>query len=193
MLTQNEKKVIRLLLFSQQEHQSVNHVASECSLSPNGAHKILTKLEREGILKVLKVANIRSYRIDFTCEKTRPTLELALITQPDKRIKARLGDLKDLRPLTKVSIIFGSYVSAKDPDDLDLFFLIDKVNYRRFSNALEHAKEIIPVRLHDVLQTEVDLKKNIVSKDPVVLDILRYGIVAWGQDHIVRVMADVYR
>ena len=45
MLTKNEKRVLRLLLTAFDKQYSINNVAKECGLVPNGAYKILKKFE----------------------------------------------------------------------------------------------------------------------------------------------------
>jgi len=108
MLTKNEKKVLRLLLTAFDRESSINNIAKECSLAPNGAYKILKKFEEEGILKVKKIANIKSYSINFDDEKTDNILELALMPKLEGRIKYRREDLKGLKEITKACILFGS-------------------------------------------------------------------------------------
>ena len=65
MLTKNEKAVLRLLMAAFDKDYSINGVSKECGLTPNGAFKILKKLEREGILKSKSIANIKPYKINF--------------------------------------------------------------------------------------------------------------------------------
>src|SRR3989338_8454547 len=118
MLTKNEKKVLRLLLTAFNRERSINNIAKECSLAPNGAYKILKKLEKEGILKEKNIANIKSYKINFDNEKTANILELAMIPELEGRLKFRLEDFKALKGITKSCIIFGSYINLKkQPND----------------------------------------------------------------------------
>src|SRR3989344_6596713 len=89
MLTKNEKKVIRTLLFSFGEEYSINETARRCNLAPNGALKILKKFAEEGIIILKKIGNISSYLINFTNSKTRSILELSLIEEANKNIKKK--------------------------------------------------------------------------------------------------------
>ena len=106
MLTLNEKKVLRLLLTSFDLDYSINQVAKQCKLAPNGAFKILKKFEEEGILKTKKIANIVSHKINFNGEKTMNILELALMPDLKGRIKYRFDDFSELKEITKACIIF---------------------------------------------------------------------------------------
>lgn len=194
MLTDNEKKVLKLLFTAFDEDYSINNIAKRCKLSPNGAARILNKFEKQDILKPKNIANIKSYKINFENEKTVIILELTLIPKLEKRIKYRLDDLNELKEITKTCIIFGSYTNmSKKPNDLDVLFVLDKNNFEKYKKKLSDLREIIPVKIHDILQTEEDLKHNIIQKDKIILDILKTGIILWGQKTIVEVIKDVYK
>ena len=60
MLTRNEKKVLRLLLTAFDMEYSINNIAKECGLAPNGAYKILKKFEGEGILKANLIVQFKA-------------------------------------------------------------------------------------------------------------------------------------
>ena len=109
MLTRNEKAVLRLLISAFGTDYSINQIARECKLAPNGALKILRKLEREGILEAKSIANIKSYKINFDNEKTSAVLELALGSELEGRMKHRMDDFKELKPLTR---LLGQFLSA---------------------------------------------------------------------------------
>lgn len=194
MLTENEKKVLRLLFTDLDKDYSINSIAKECNLAPNGAYKILKKFEKENILKVKQIANIKSYRINFKDEKTDNILELALIPKLEGRVKYRLEDFKEIKEITKACMLFGSYIDLKkEPNDLDVLFVIDSKDFKEYKKRLENIKEIVPARVHDVLQTEEDLKNNLVNKDKVILNILKNGIIIWGRKTIINVIKNVYQ
>ncbi|MDO8656802.1 MAG: hypothetical protein Q7K45_06195, partial [Nanoarchaeota archaeon] len=86
MLTANEKKVIKYLLVNFNLDKSINEVAKDCHLSPNGALKILRKLEKESILHQKKIANIKAYKISCSSSKARHTLELAFMDKIEGRL-----------------------------------------------------------------------------------------------------------
>ncbi len=185
MLTENEKKLIRLLMISSEIDYSINEIARECKLSPNGAYKMLRKFEKEGILKSKAIANIKSYRIDFDNEKTTAVLELALMQELKGRIKYRMEDFKNMKQAAKACVLFGSYSDLKkEPNDIDVLFIID--DYKKYKKTLEGIKDIVPAKIHDVVQTEEDLKKNIIKKDKIIIEILKKGAVLWGHEIIVQ-------
>ncbi|MBI2129435.1 winged helix-turn-helix transcriptional regulator [Candidatus Woesearchaeota archaeon] len=191
MLTDKEKLVLRLLMAAFNKDHSINQIARECNLAPNGALKILRKFEKEGILKVKNIANIKSYRINFENEKASAILELALMPKLEGRVMYRLEDFKELKNTVKSCILFGSYTTLKnEPNDMDVLFILGKNNYRKYKEKLSELKDVVPVKIHDVVQTQEDLKKNIINQDKVILEILRTGIVLWGHKTIVEVIKD---
>lgn len=194
MLTRKEKAVLRLLMSAFDSDYSINQIARECNLAPNGALKILRKLEKEGILESKNIANIKSYKINFDNEKTSAVLELALVPELEGRIKHRMDDFKELKEVTKCCILFGSYISLrKEPSDLDVLFVLDKGGYKEYKRGLASIKDIVPSKVHDIVQTEEDLRENIKKRDAVILEIIRKGVVMWGQKIIIKVVKNVYQ
>jgi len=193
MLTKNEKKVIRTLLFSFGEEYSINEIARRCNLAPNGALKILKKFAEEGIIILKKIGNINSYLINFANSKTRSILELSLIGEASNKIKNRIEDLRELQKITEAAIIFGSYVEKENPGDIDLLFVLSKENFRKYKEELKKIYPAMPVKVHDVLQTPGDLEKNILKKDKVIIQILRRGFILWGQNKIIEAIKNGHK
>jgi len=193
MLTANEKKILKMLLTTFGENYSINQIAKKCSITPNGTLKILRKFEKEGILESKKIANISSYSINFKNEKTKSILELALISDLTGKLKFRHEDLKQLKEITKACIFFGSYINSKrEPNDLDILFIIDKKSFNSYKEKSLQIYKTIPVKVHDVLQTEEDFSKNIKNKDKVVLETLKTGIILWGYKKIIELIENEY-
>ncbi|MDD4877928.1 MAG: winged helix-turn-helix domain-containing protein [Candidatus Nanoarchaeia archaeon] len=181
-LTQNEKKVLRLLAASRNEDYSINEIAKQCGITPNGAYKILVKLEKEGILKKKQIANIIAYKLNFDNEKTMLMLELSFV--PDileGRVKLRAEDLEPLKAVAKACIVFGSYITPKQkPGDIDIMFILDKSQFQDYKKKLSNVQDIMPVKIQDVVQTDEDLQQNLKKGDVIVKEALQNGIVLWG-------------
>ncbi len=181
-LTQNEKKALRLLAASRNEDYSINEIAKKCGITPNGAYKILIKLEREGVLKKRQIANIISYKLNFENEKAMLMLELSFLPDAlEGRIKPRAEDLEPLKAATKACVLFGSYITAKQkPGDIDILFVLDKSQFQDYKKKLSNVQDIMPVKIQDVVQTDEDLQQNLKKGDVIVKEALQNGIVLWG-------------
>lgn len=194
MITENEKNILKLLFSAFGEIYSINQIAKECNLAPNGALKILRKFEKEGILKSQNIANIKAYKLDFENEQTKNILKLTLMPELKGRIKFRAEDLKALKETAKACIIFGSYVDLKkEPSDIDIFFIIEPKKFKAFKEKTSLIYKTIPLKVHDVLQTEEDVIENLKKKDKVIIEIFKTGIILWGLDKIVDIVEHEYK
>lgn len=183
-----------MLLTSFGEDYSINQIAKNCNIAPNGALKILRKFEKEGVLKSRKIANINSYSINFENDKTKNIIELTLISDLTGKLKFRYEDLKPLKDVTKECIAFGSYTNLKkEPNDLDILFILDREKFKLYKEKSSQIYKTIPVKVHDILQTEEDFKENIKNRDRVVIEILRTGIVLWGYRKIIELIENEYK
>lgn len=190
VLTKNEKKILRFLAASTGKKQSMNEVGKACGVTSGGTFKILTKLEKEGIVQATRIANVKAYKLDFRGENTESVLHIALVPgKLEGRAKLRAQDLERLRDCTKVCAIFGSYITPKpNPSDLDVLFVFEKKDFDAYNDALEKVKDIIPIKIQDVIQTVEDLEDNLRKGDPVITGIVRNGIFLWGFDVLVQVI-----
>ncbi|MCX6750475.1 MAG: hypothetical protein NTZ83_03385 [Candidatus Pacearchaeota archaeon] len=171
------------------EDYSINYISRGCGLAPNGAMKILKKFESLGVLKLKKVANISSYKINFDNNKTKSILELSLIYEISGKLKFRMEDLKPLKDIAEICIIFGSYTDEKkQPNDLDIFFVIKEDNFDKYKTLSRKIYQTIPIKVQDVLQTKEDLNKNIINKDKVIIEIFRKGVILWGYDKVINII-----
>lgn len=195
MITANERNVLRFLGASQNEDYSINEIAKKCGITPNGAYKILTKLENEGILRKKHIANITSYKLNFENDKTMRVLELAFIPESiEGRVKLRAEDLQQMKAAAKACILFGSYITAKQkPGDIDILFVLEKSRFNEFKQKLAAVQGIMPVRIQDVVQTQEDLQQNLKKGDKIIKEALQNGIALWGYDIIAGVVKNASR
>lgn len=194
VLTRNQKKVLRLLAISSNRDYSINGIAKAVKVAPNGAYKILKKFGKEEILTVKKIANIKSYKLNLKNENTVRLLELAFSDVLEGRVKLRAEDFQSLRPITRASIVFGSYITSKQkPCDLDVLFILDKANFEQYKKTLAKVQDITPLKIHDVIQTNYDLLQNLKNNNPVIFEALKSGVVLWGAGMIVKVIRNAYR
>ena len=194
VLTKNQKKVLRLLAVSYSKDYSINDVARRVSVAPNGAYKILRKFQKEGILIIKEIANIKSYRLYFENENTVRLLELAFSDGMDGRLKLRAQDVQRLKPVTEACVIFGSYTTNKPkPSDLDVLFVMEKQKFEQYKKELAKVQDITPIKIQDVVQTSADLLQNLKKNDPIITEALRNGVVLWGINIVVRVIKNSYK
>ena len=193
MITTNEKKILRFLLTNFDKDHSINEIAKKSGLAPNGAYEMLKKFEEKGVLLSKKIANLKSYKINFDSIEANKLMELVLIPNyNESKIIYRYNDLKPLKNITKLCIIFGSYITKKEkPNDIDAIFVIRKADYKKYTQSLEKVKMVVPFKLHDVIQTKNDLTKNIKKRDKILIKAISEGVVLWGHEFLIGVIKHV--
>ncbi|MBU2633657.1 MAG: nucleotidyltransferase domain-containing protein [Nanoarchaeota archaeon] len=190
MITKKKSKVLKFLATGSHSDNYINNVARQCVISVSGAHLILNNLEDENILKHEDIGNLKSYSIDFN-EKSKSLLELTYANKLDKKLENRKRELEDLKKYSKVAIVFGSYLHKKDPNDIDILFILEEKDYNKFNDKLEDIGHIVPVKIHAVLQTKIDLIKNIKKKEKIVIEALRNGKLLYGNRYLVNILENV--
>ena len=142
MLTDNQKKVIRYLIVTKDSFPSINKVAKDNNLSPNGALKILNKLKMEGILKIKEISNIKSYYIDFEQPLSKNILEWSLISKTNNKIqnskfKIDFAILSILRNLKIIGIFMRLAVRDNKKKYLKLIpYAWEMIHYRMSQNKI---------------------------------------------------------
>ncbi len=186
-LTANEAKVMDFLVRNFHEKNSINEIARRLNLSPMGSYKILKKFEKIDAVKVDKIGQALYYKANLDSEIGIKLAELVLVqNELNSYAKVQAEDFEVLKEITLSCILFGSVITkGKEANDIDVFLVLDRKNYKEVSKRLREIKERKPKKIQDVMATKEDLIKNIKQKDEVILDILKTGKVLWGSEIIV--------
>jgi len=72
-------------------------------------------------------------------------------------------------------------------------FVIKKSDYKKYSGVLEKVKRILPLKLHDVIQTKEDLTKNIKKEEKLIREAISEGIVLWGHEFLIGVIKNAVK
>ncbi len=194
-LTENEARVINLLVRNFASKYNINQIGKELKLSPRGIYKILKKLENQKIIIPEKSSNAIFYSINLEDELAVKTSELVLSQKKeDPNFETLAEDLTDLKSLSYSLIIFGSFI--KNPDranDIDIMVLSKVSNYKKIKEKIEEINSISTKEIHPIFQTEKDFERNLKEKDQVIVDILRTGFILWGSHYIVKAIARVIK
>ena len=100
-------------------------------------------------------------------------------------------DFKDGEKLSKAIILFGSILERKDTKDVDILFIIDKGKSKAVEDFCMKLSNLRPKRTNPLLMTMADFKKNIKKQDKVIADILKKGIILFGEDAVIDILRGV--
>ncbi len=187
-----EKRMLSFLTRHYTEKCSINQLAKRIGMTPKGAHKLLKRLESEGLIIPQRLANATFYSLNFASDLARKNAELALFDEiplPYAQVQAK--DLERLRPVACAAILFGSVLDKGErAADIDLLAVVEEHSYAAFQQALEKIQRLKPKRIQAVLQTPSELAANLKKADRVLLEILATGKVLWGHEIIVNAIRE---
>ena len=186
-LTNNEARMADFLLRNFTERYSINQLAKELNLSPQGAYKMAKKLEKARILKPEPIGNAIYYRPNLDDELGRKTAELVLAYKDiNSYARVQAKDLERLKAHTVCAVLFGSVLTkAENAGDIDVLIVLEEGQLNKMHKALMEIQSIKSKKISEMLQTREDLVRNIKKRDAPLLDAIRTGQVLWGSEIIV--------
>ena len=106
-----------------------------------------------------------------------------------KRWKA---EFKHLFRKDRIVVLFGSALrNYEKANDIDLLIAAANSDREEIAKVLKERSEILPKKLHVIKVTRNELESNIKRKEEPILDIVKTGIVLYGEDAYVEVLKNV--
>ncbi|MEK6741705.1 MAG: helix-turn-helix domain-containing protein [Nanoarchaeota archaeon] len=190
MIPKNTKKII-LYLLRNLELVNINQISKKLSISVGSAFKILKDLGKDNIVLSSKLGNAKFYRINLNNEETMRWCEI-LLSEERRNLKGYpkvyAEEIQKFEQ-AELIILFGSVLSNKDFNDVDVLFITNKPKeITKFCLNLSkiRTKPVVPL----ILKKE-DLINEIKNKKEVVLDIIKTGIILKGESALLKVLKDV--
>ena len=163
-LSDNEFSVVNFLVRNFTEKLTIRSIAQRLSFSPAGVFNILKKLEKQGIVIGQKLGTGLFYSINFESRIAGHLAAIVLLHSDEKTDKINLEQLKQAK-----SAIF---------DKKSLLLVTDSIT----------ALDIAMPNINVISMTEDDLTALFRKKDPEALQLLKKGIVLFGEDRIVEII-----
>jgi len=197
MFPLNLTKIVEFLFRNIPNRFNVNQISRELKISVGSAYKILKSLEKKSVLVSRKIGNGIYYVLNLDNKEAENITELVLIESRNKSLSKNshasiyAKDFKDGEKLSKAIILFGSILERKDTKDVDILFIIDKGKSKAVEDFCMKLSNLRPKRTNPLLMTMADFKKNIKKQDKVIADILKKGIILFGEDAVIDILRGV--
>ena len=197
MLPLNLTKIVEFLFRNTPNRFNVNQISRELKISVGSAYKILKSLEKKGILVSQKIGNGIYYVLNLDNKEAGSITELVLMESRNKSLSKNshasiyAKDLKDGEKLNKAIILFGSILESKDAKDVDVLFIINKGKSKAVEDFCMKLSNLRPKRINPLLMTMADFKENIKKQDKVIADILKKGVILFGEDAVINILRGV--
>jgi len=180
-----------LILFKEfTTYYNANSISKVLGISHVGAQKIFKRLLRERILKDKQIGKSIIYKPrindDYVCK-----LIAFLLADEANNFKRWKEEFKELFRKDGIVILFGS--SAKDyakAKDIDIMVVIKKDEFKEIKDIIKEKQELLPKKIHSIELTKSDLVRNIKQKKEAIIDIVKNGVVLYGQNEYVEVVKD---
>src|SRR3989338_5018646 len=162
-LSDNEFSVLNFLVRNFTEKLTIRNVAQRLNFSPAGVFNILKKLEKQNIVVGQKLGTGLFYSINF-----------------ENRIAEHLAEIVLLYSEEKISINVEQLKQAKAA-------IFDKKNLLLITDNITVLDISIP-NVNVVSKTEDEFIDLLRKKDSETLQLLRKGIVLFGEDKVVEII-----
>jgi len=197
MFPLNLTKIVEFIFRNIPNRFNVNQISRELKISVGSAYKILKSLEKKGILVSQKIGNGIYYVLNLDNKEAGSITELVLMESRNKSLSKNshasiyAKDLKDGEKLNKAIILFGSILESKDAKDVDVLFIINKGKSKAVEDFCMKLSNLRPKRINPLLMTMADFKENIKKQDKVIADILKKGVILFGEDAVINILRGV--
>ena len=162
-LSDNEFSVISFLVRNFTEKLTIRNIAHRLNFSPAGVFNILKKLEKQNIVVGQKLGTGLFYSINFENKIAEHLAEIVLLYS-DKKIELEIEQIRQAK-----AAIF---------DEKTLLLITDNIT----------ALEIIIPNTEVVIKTEDEVIGLLRKKDSEMLQLLKKGIVLFGEDKVVEII-----
>lgn len=163
-LSDNEFSVLGFLVRNFAERLTIRSIAQRLNFSAAGVFNILKKLEKEGIVTGEKLGTGLFYSINFENKVAAHLAAIGLLVSDDKFEKIDSEKLKQAK-----AAIF---------DKKTLILVTDSVT----------TVEVEIPNVSVMVKSEDDLMQLFRKKNPDVLNVLKKGIVLFGEEHVVEII-----
>lgn len=187
ILSKNAGLILNFLLRNFTKKYNINQIADKLEISVSDTHRVLKKLDKSKIVKPNKIGNGIFYELNLENKVASKIAELLLIqkeTNPYARNYAK--DLEPLKKYSKAGILFGSIIyKGEKAGDVDVLIVADKKQVQYVESFCLELSKNRAKNIQTLLYTKKDLENNIKKKDEVIIDVIKNGVVLWGEKLIV--------
>ena len=188
MKISNEYKAILVLFKDFLSNYNSRNLSKVVGISHAGMFKLLKKLEKREIIKPKRIGKAVIYSLNIDSPVAKREIEMALTLEAQNYAKW-LEEFMVLRDISEFAVLFGSVIKdEKSAKDIDILIVADKKDFNKINNKIKDKNKILNKKIHLILQSPDEFKKDINNKNKVMLEIIKSGIVLFGQEKITKIL-----
>src|SRR3989338_9856190 len=189
MIPKNTAKLIRFLLRTIERYgYNTNQIAKRLKISVGSSFKILKDLEKNKIVTAQTIGNAVNYNLNLDNPETVKLCELLLLEEKRQLsgyAKLYSESIQEFEK-AKLIILFGSILTKKEFNDVDVLFLTSKtkeVNDFCLELSKIRTKPVVPLILK-----KQDLIKELKNGKEAILSLIKEGIILKGESVFVELI-----
>ncbi len=184
-----EQEVIKVLFKEFLTPYNSRSLSKIIGISHAGAFKILKRLEEREIVKSKIIGKAVIYSLNIENPVTLREIEMALTVEA-QGYKRWIEEFEQLKDKIKFAVLFGSILKEeKKAKDVDLLIIAEKDKFKDIKKIIELKNKILYKKIHLILQLPDNFNKDIFDRNKTLLEILRTGVVLFGQEEITKIMS----
>lgn len=177
-----EQEIIKLLFKDFSASYNSRNISKIIGISHAGAFKIFKKLEKREIVKSKRIGKALIYSLNMKNPITCKEIEMALVIEA-QNFRRWIEEFRELEDKIKFLILFGSIIrNEKAARDIDLLIVAYKEKFKDIEKIIEETQKYTNRKIHPLIQTLENFTKDVGKKNKVMLEILKTGIVLFGQE-----------
>lgn len=191
MKTTKEQEIIKTLFKDFQTSYNSRSISKIVGISHPGAFKILKNLEKIEIVKSKKIGKASVYSLNLDNPIACKELEKILTIEAQNN-KRWIEEFKTLEDKSEFVILFGSILTnEKTAKDVDILVVAEKTNFNKIKKIVYGRDKLSNKKMHLIIQQPKEFKKDLINENKVTLEIIKNGIVLFGQDKLRKMFQNV--
>jgi predicted nucleotidyltransferase len=190
-LTKKERETLLILFKESTNFYNANSISKVLKISHVGAQKIFKRLREENLVINKTIGKSIIYKLTFNDQYVTQLITF-LLADEATNFKRWKEEFKELFKKNRTIVLFGSavkdYAHAKD---IDLMIIMESKEIKEVNGVLKKKEAMLPKKLHAIKLTSADVLTNLQKKDEVTIDIIKNGIVLYGQQEYVEMVKTV--
>lgn len=185
-----EQEIVKLMFKDFLSEYNSRNISPKVGLTHSGAFRVLKKLREKEIVTSRHIGKAVVYSLNLENPLTLKEIETALTIEALKH-RMWIEEFKKMEGKAKSVVLFGSILrNEKEAKDIDIHVVADKKEYGEIKKIIEERNKILPKPIHLIFQTPNDFKSDIKRKYKVTIEIIKTGIVLFGQDEFRKMVTE---
>ncbi len=177
-----EQEIVKLLFKDFATEYNSRNISPKIGLTHSGAFRAMKKLEAREIVKSRQVGKAVIYSLNLDNPLTVLEINTALTIEAQNN-KRWVFEFEGLKGIAKSVVLFGSILRNEEAArDIDVHVIAEKADYPKVKKIIDNKNDILPKHIHLIFQTHKDFQKDLDRKYPMIIEMIKTGIVLYGQD-----------